>query len=120
MAHYAPDPSRFARVTPVVGTYYLAALRQLRAPGPHALSLRFLPGLVTFPSFHAAMGVIGVYCCRGKTPVFLASLALNAFMIASTPLFGSHYLVDLAAGAALAALVLLLPPSLSRFCRIGS
>lgn len=105
MAHYAPDPALFARVTPACGTYYLAALRALRVPGAHALSWRHLPGLATFPSFHAAMGVIGIYCCRGKRPVFLASLALNSFMIASTPLFGSHYLIDLLAGAALALIV---------------
>lgn len=105
MAHYAPAPAQFAHMTPACGTYYLASLMRLRAPGPHALSWRYLPGLVTFPSFHAAMGVIGVYCCRGKRLVFLASLALNSFMIASTPLFGSHYLIDLIAGAALALIV---------------
>lgn len=102
MAHLRPDPAQFRHITPAFGTYHLVAMEALRSGLPHTLSLQELPGLVTFPSFHTAMGVVGIYCCRGKFPIFVAALIVNGSMIAATPIFGSHYLVDLIGGAALA------------------
>lgn len=102
MAYFRPDPSLFRNVTPAFGTYHLEAMQALRSGQPHLLSLQELPGLVTFPSFHTAMGVVGIYCCRGRPLVLALSLAVNGTMIAATPVFGSHYLVDPLGGIALA------------------
>jgi membrane-associated phospholipid phosphatase len=102
---YAPDPAQFQTITSALGTYHLHAIDQLRTNAAHVLSLDNLPGLVTFPSFHTAMGVIGIYCCRARLPFFLLSLAVNGTMIASTPVLGSHYVVDVFAGAAVALLI---------------
>jgi membrane-associated phospholipid phosphatase len=101
MVFYAPDPPRFQIITSATGTYPLETLGQMRTNPTHVMSLNNLPGLVAFPSFHTAMGVIGIYCCRAKRPFFVLSIAVNVTMIASTPLLGSHYVVDLFAGAAL-------------------
>lgn len=85
------------------GTYHLDALLILRENRGAVLDLRNLPGLVTFPSFHTAMGVVAIYCARHSAALFGLSLAVNLTMIASTPLFGAHYGIDIVAGAAVAA-----------------
>lgn len=66
------------------------------------LDLQQLRGLVTFPSFHAAMAVVLAWVARGTRFAWL-SAALNLLMLASTPTEGGHYLVDALAGAAIAA-----------------
>lgn len=99
---YQVPPNFLAHVDPRVGAYHLDHLQALRSDPDHVLFLAKLPGLVTFPSFHTAMGIIAIYCARGTPWLFGPSLVINLVMIASTPLFGSHYLVDIIAGAAIA------------------
>jgi membrane-associated phospholipid phosphatase len=94
-------------MTDRVDAYHLADFTALRAgrllaiPWPEAI------GLVTFPSFHAAMGLTLIYATRGIRFVFPASLVLNLLMIASTPTEGGHYLVDVIAGLAVVPVVIL-------------
>jgi membrane-associated phospholipid phosphatase len=66
------------------------------------LELYKLAGIVTFPSFHTASAVLYAWAfapVRGFGP---ATLVLNALMIASTPVIGGHYLIDVIAGIAIA------------------
>jgi hypothetical protein len=86
MIFHGPDPRQFQTITSALGTYHLEALQQLRTNDAHVLSLSNLPGLVTFPSFHSAMEVIGIYCCRAKLPFFVLAVVVSGTMIASTPL----------------------------------
>jgi len=99
---YQVPPNFLTHVDPRVGAYHLDHLQALRSDPEHMLFLAKLPGLVTFPSFHTAMGIIAIYCARGTPWLIGPSLIINLVMIASTPLFGSHYLVDIIAGAAVA------------------
>lgn len=65
-------------------------------------------GIITFPSLHAALAVILV---AAFWPVPLARWlggTLNTVMLAATPVDGSHYLVDVFAGIAIALLSLLM------------
>jgi len=101
-AHYAPDVRLFDNVDPAVGSYHLAHMAKLRGDPAAVIEFASLPGLVTFPSFHTAMGVIAIYCARSNRLLFALSLAINLTMIASTPLFGSHYLIDVIAGTLIA------------------
>lgn len=80
----------------------------LRGPGPHQLLLEQLPGLTTFPSFHTAMGLLLVYAMRERWYLLTPATLYSTGMIAGTPLFGSHYFVDLIAGAILTAAAILL------------
>jgi membrane-associated phospholipid phosphatase len=105
MIFHGPDPRQFQTITSALGTYHLEALEQLRTKDAQVLSLSNPPGLVAFPSFHTAMGVIGIYCCRAKLPFFVLAVGVNGTMIASTSLLGSHYVVDLFSGAAVALLI---------------
>ena len=101
--HHGPVRSLFHHIDPYRGAYHVAHLVALRSDPAHILVLDDLPGLVTFPSFHTAMGVIAIYCARSTPWLFLPSMLINVLMIASTPLLGSHYFIDVLAGAAVAA-----------------
>lgn len=85
-----------------VGAYHIDLLNELRSNPDHILAFSSLPGLVTFPSFHTAMGVVAIYCTRGTLWMLVPSVMINGLMIASTPLFGSHYLIDIIAGVVVA------------------
>lgn len=61
-------------------------------------------GLVTFPSFHTALAVIFAYSMRGIRYIALPVYALNAMLILATLPQGGHYLVDVVAGLAVAAM----------------
>jgi PAP2 superfamily len=59
-------------------------------------------GIITFPSLHAALGVLFAMALRGVRRLRWVALALNAVMLIATPAYGSHYLVDVFAGVAIA------------------
>lgn len=83
------------------GWYSIEIIERLRTQNGIVFNFDDLPGLTTFPSFHTAAGVVLVYSFR-QTRLFFPSAAYAAVMIASTPVFGGHYLVDLLAGTILA------------------
>jgi len=61
-----------------------------------------LGGLIAFPSFHVAWSALATYATRSRPRIFWPLAALNVVVIASTALLGWHYIVDVAAGLALA------------------
>jgi len=63
-------------------------------------------GLVTFPSFHAASAVLLAWALWHIPYLRYPGLALNAMMLAATPLYGSHFLTDVLAGAITAAVAI--------------
>ena len=63
------------------------------------LQLKELEGLITFPSFHVAGGLMVTWAFRRYHWMLAAMLVLNTLMIASTVLLGPHYAVDLIASA---------------------
>ncbi|HEX4047093.1 MAG TPA: phosphatase PAP2 family protein [Elusimicrobiota bacterium] len=65
-----------------------------------------LGGMIAFPSFHVAWAVLTAYAARPYRRLFWGVAALNVLVVASTVLLGWHYLVDVPAGLALAALSL--------------
>ncbi len=75
-------------------------------------------GIITFPSLHAALAVI---LTAGLWPIATLRwiiLAVNLLMLASTPIDGSHYFIDVFAGIALAAVCLMVAQAIAR--RAGS
>lgn len=104
VAMYYGDAKTLANLDALPGVYHIEAMERLRSGAAFALDLNDLPGLVTFPSFHTAAGVI-LIISFWRTALFPIILAYSGIMIASTPVLGGHYFVDLIAGAAVAALV---------------
>lgn len=105
---------------PDAGVYSVPYLNVLRSNVPHVLNLQDLPGLVTMPSFHTACAVLIAYCCR-KIRILQTSSILYAFMmIASTPIMGGHYFVDLIGGALLVVAVVLIDRKVGYFGKASS
>ena len=96
------------------GIYHVPYLEALRSGKPLLLSLGSLPGLVTFPSFHTAAGIIIAWSCK-RSPLFLPALIYATLMIASTPVIGGHYFIDLLAGMVVAVTILSLSERLPRY-----
>jgi membrane-associated phospholipid phosphatase len=61
-------------------------------------------GIVTFPSFHACVAVLFTLAMRGHLLALVTAALLNTVMLVSILPLGGHYLVDLIAGCAIAAL----------------
>lgn len=101
--HYG-DIATLENLTTLPGVYHIEHMQRLRSGGAISLNLAALPGLVTFPSFHTAAGII-LLISFWRTALFPIALIYSAVMIASTPVFGGHYFVDLIAGTALAVLI---------------
>lgn len=110
-------------LVPAIGTYYglqlpaahfpeintavyagqLRDILALRDGSLHELRLFFLSGIVSFPSFHAASAVLYMWALWPVRGIGGIAAALNLLMIAATPVIGAHYIVDVAAGIAVAA-----------------
>lgn len=106
VVHYEPADA-FKNIPPLTGAYHLDAMMALRSDRAPVLDIDDLPGLVTFPSFHTAMGIIAIYCARRERLLLALSAAINLLMIASTPVFGAHYGIDIVAGALITCIVIL-------------
>jgi membrane-associated phospholipid phosphatase len=61
-------------------------------------------GIITFPSLHAALGILFAAALWRVRGIKWAALVVNGLMLIATPAFGSHYVVDVIAGVVLAAL----------------
>ena len=59
-------------------------------------------GIITFPSLHAALGVLFPAALWRVSGIRWIALALNGVLLISTPAYGSHYVVDVIAGIAVA------------------
>ena len=105
---YVADLSAYPNFTTPPGVYHIEVLEHLRThPGPILMNPETMPGLVTFPSFHTAgIIVLAVTFWRMWAIIPFGLFALAT--IASTPVFGGHYVIDLIAGAIVAALVCIL------------
>lgn len=82
---------------------YLPDLLALRGPGPWHFALATLQGIITMPSYHTVLALLFVNAFRGTGGIGRAVLGLNLVMLLSISPIGGHYLVDMLAGAALAA-----------------
>ncbi len=85
-------------------TRFIQHFQALRSGTFTRLQLQELEGLITFPSFHVAGGLMVTWAFRHYRKLFIALTALNALMIASTVLLGPHYVVDIVASILLFAL----------------
>jgi len=109
-------------VVPAIGTYYALQLPAAHLPeintavyagqlrdilalhdgSLHELRLFFLSGIVSFPSFHAASAVLYMWALWPVRGIGIIAAALNLLMIASTPVIGAHYVIDVVGGIAVA------------------
>jgi hypothetical protein len=93
----------YYRVTDFFDAASIGDFARLRDGQLHDIDLRQLQGIISFPSFHTALGIIFPYVVRKRRYVLVPVALLNAMMIVAVPTEGGHYLVDVIAGAAVAA-----------------
>ena len=96
------DPAQF---TSLDASMYQAQLRDilaLRDGSLRHLELFKITGIVSFPSFHAASGILYIWALWPVRYLGGVAVALNLLMIASTPVIGAHYMIDVFGGVALA------------------
>lgn len=74
-----------------------------------------LGGIITFPSFHMVLVCLLCYPYRYYKKILPLVVLVNCFMMFSIPSHGGHYLVDIAAGAAVACVSIILYKKLMRY-----
>jgi len=84
------------------GHSYFPTLEGLRAGTLRTIDFGGMEGLIAFPSFHTANAILFVWALWPIRLLRFPLLVLNFLLIASTPLAGAHYLVDLIGGAVVA------------------
>lgn len=89
-------------------TAYVAQLAALRDGTLRQIDLSNAQGLIFFPSFHAALGVLCAYAARAVRGLFWPALLFNLLIICTAPVIGGHYFVDIFAGFVLSFAVILL------------
>lgn len=121
--YYGLGLSPAARFPLIDSTNYAAQLRDilaLRDGSLRHLELLRLSGIVSFPSFHTASAVLYMWAVWPVRAFRWATIALNTWMIAATPLIGAHYIIDIVGGAVVAAGAVLLTKHLFRSSLLGS
>jgi membrane-associated phospholipid phosphatase len=104
------DPSRLGD-----RSAYMSVLGGARSGAAFLINDSSMVGLITFPSFHAAAGILLAY---GFWPIVLLRypfMLLNAAMVVSAIFVGGHYLIDIIGGLMVAAAAIKLTTT-----RVGS
>ncbi|MET7244343.1 phosphatase PAP2 family protein [Methylobacterium sp. EM32] len=105
-AHLGLRPEDFSRLSPAAPYAHLADLTGLRDGTLRSITLDRMEGIITFPSFHTALGVLFIRYFWMSRITRWPGIALNGMMIAATPIDGGHYFVDVGAGAVIAVLAI--------------
>lgn len=83
---------------------YLNMFHKLKSSGPALLDVSFRDGLICFPSFHTVLAVLAAYALW-RIPYLRWTTAIWATLIVvSTVTTGTHYVIDVVAGVAVAVL----------------
>ncbi|CAN7667709.1 phosphatase PAP2 family protein [Bradyrhizobium sp. LjRoot220] len=96
------DPAQFTSLDASMYSAQLRDILALRDGSLRHLELFKITGIVSFPSFHAASAVLYAWALWPVRYVGGAAVVLNLLMVASTPVIGAHYMIDLFGGVALA------------------
>lgn len=100
--YYALSPADHTAIVPVTRELHLPIFNGLRDGSVRELVGMGAEGIITFPSFHAALGVIFILALWPVPVIRWLALAVNLTMIAATPVDGGHYVIDVVAGMAIA------------------
>lgn len=113
VAHFGIDPAHYPNLALSAARVHLADIEALRSGAMKTITLTDAQGIITFPSMHAALGMLFLVAFWSVRWLRWPGLALNVLMIAATPIDGSHYFVDVLAGLAITGLALLAADALA-------
>ena len=101
-AYYGIGAAQHSHIDLVTKDTTVALVIALREGTERTFNFCTAAGIISFPSFHACLGLLFIWTFW-QTPVLKwVILALNMILIAATPLNGSHYVVDVVAGLLIA------------------
>jgi hypothetical protein len=109
------DPAALPSLDPRAYLDQVRDLAPVREGVLRHLDLFGLAGIVTFPSFHAASAVLYAWAFWPVWWMRPVAIIANGAMLASTPIDGGHYFIDLAAGIAIAVLAIVAARAASRY-----
>jgi PAP2 superfamily len=98
--------SDYPAIVPATRELHLPIFHGLRDGSYRALTGLGSEGIITFPSFHTALGVIFVVALWPVPVLRWVAVVINALMIVSIPIDGGHYFVDMIAGTIIAVLAI--------------
>jgi membrane-associated phospholipid phosphatase len=98
----------------MIGQRHIDLFLAVRNGGVTVLDDKTITALITFPSFHAALGVICIYSARTMKWLLAVLAPLNLLVIIATVPCGGHYLIDTIAGLAVAAISILVVRKIRR------
>lgn len=101
---------------PASALWQPALIPPLRHHLIHVIDVGTLQGLVSIPSYHTAAAVLFIAAAWPEPRLRWPVLLVDAAMLLSTPVEGTHYLIDMIAGAVVAAVALGLVRALHRVC----
>jgi len=101
------DPAAYRHLPPSVALLHADVIAGLRDGSLRTIDLREMMGIVTFPSYHAALALVFIWAFRQVPRARVAGTAWAGLTIFATPVSGGHYGVDVLAGLALALLSLM-------------
>jgi membrane-associated phospholipid phosphatase len=113
------DPATLSHIDPRAYVDQVRDFAPVREGALRHLNLFALAGIVTFPSFHAASAALyawALWPVRWMRPL---ALLANGAMLASTPIDGGHYFVDLIAGLAVAVLAIVVARWICRWMLVA-
>jgi membrane-associated phospholipid phosphatase len=96
--HLGLQAQDYENLSPAAPFIHVAHLTAIRDATLRVISLDDMQGIIAFPSYHAALGVIFAVSFWNVRWLRWPGLAINAAMIAATPIDGGHYFVDVLAG----------------------
>jgi PAP2 superfamily len=97
------DDELLSRIKWTAAADHVAVLSYLRNDGPVLIDLSKLVGLATFPSYHTCLALCFTIALRGYRGLDVLGVICSVSIIAATPIFGAHYLMDLLSGGAITA-----------------
>ncbi|MGN6572325.1 MAG: phosphatase PAP2 family protein [Pseudolabrys sp.] len=107
-------------IVPVVHGTYLPVFHGLRDGTFRLLMASGADGIITFPSLHAALGLLFIAALWPVPVLRWIALAFNIVMILSVPVDGGHYFVDIFAGLCIAGASLPVARAIIRGARFGA
>jgi hypothetical protein len=93
---------------------YVQVFQQLHAGAIRTIGDKAVEGIIQFPSFHVALGIILAYAARGMKILFITFLEINILLFISTPAIGGHHFADLWGGVVLAGLSIVIVRAMFR------
>ena len=96
------DPSHYRHLWPSIAWLERDLVAGLRDGSGRVLDLTQLMGIVSFPSYHATLAALFIWCAGDLPRQRVGLTAWAVLTIVATPVFGGHYVIEVLAGLALA------------------